>query len=813
MSKQHLKFADQYLAGCVLAGIVLICFGRSLGSYFLADDFSQISYAAGVLNGNLNGLLSIFTQNYLQCPVMKIYRPCLLLSLIFDYALWRTNAFGYFLTDILFMVGAAVMLYLLLRELTRPWENNRRSILFSLLSASLFASNPLHCESVSWVSGRDNVISAFFYLLSLWCFVRKGQDKNTKLLTVGIVSFWIAMLSKEMAIGLPIVLTGIAFFLPEVFNSGAVAASGFIQKAETYALRNRLYLAVKISMPIWLNTAVYLLVRFLVLGTLTGGYTGGAGSGLMSHLVERWTNVHTIRGIIYPLNLDVFGAVSGYRTMLSILYTAFATLILVRLFSGKWHARWLGLLVLWTLTTIAPLYQLWSLGDNLEGARFFFFLSIPLAIFVPLLILAPPDKSNISESASVATTNVEWHIIEALGAVAAIALVVLSTNIAYKNNIPWVHAGKQAKACLLAGQALAKSTVPGKTLVLLGIPKEGAGAHIIFNGPTFNSMMSKPFSGADYAETFITFDPLFFGADEYINAQRFKKVLSDPDVVGLFVWNDKTLTFDQLRRPSDDILGGAQAVAPITFEENHGLIASLIASGGITDNHHHQIMINDCGLLVAPSKLDPYKYDFIEFALKASLPKEPISVFWKETRSNSLDWCDSNHPVQKTCSDATSGGHVRIRLSDHWRWFTQENITRLRLEFLPGQSIEVKDMRLLSARGLVPAIAIANAQASNIGVYSIGKDGVLLDFDANAVEGCVAVKIEVSKPNYFFEGLPEEENKEAIMTTVIQPVRRGRLNITSNVFPSPGYYELRALCLDKKGKPIGERSDAITISI
>ena len=167
------KFTNYFLPVFVLAGIIFLCFHRTLGSYFIADDFGQVAYASDICKGNWNALLANFTGNDMQNPVMKIYRPCLLLSFVFDYMFWHSNAIGYFLTNILAMIASALMLYCLLRELTRLWSNNR-SIFFSFLSAALFASHPLHCESISFVSGRDNVFSAFFYLLSFWCLLEKA---------------------------------------------------------------------------------------------------------------------------------------------------------------------------------------------------------------------------------------------------------------------------------------------------------------------------------------------------------------------------------------------------------------------------------------------------------------------------------------------------------------------------------------------------------------------------------------------------------------------------------------------------------------
>jgi uncharacterized membrane protein len=778
------------LSVLILPVIVFICFSRSLSSYFVADDFSQVSYVWSIFQGNWGALLSNFTGNYLQIPVMKIYRPCLLLSLMFDYAIWHTNAFGYFLTNILLMAASAVMFYFLLREMTKSWEK-KRSLLFSLLSAALFASNPLHCESVSFVSGRDNLISALFYLLSLWCFIRSSASK--KLLALGVVSFWIALLSKETAIGLPAVLAGIGFIFPEVFKSDK---STTIEQTA----RARLRFALSVSCPLWLSAAVYFGIRFLALGTLTGGYTGGIGAGLMRHAIERWTNLDTICRIAYPLNVEVFGAHSAYNSILFGLYSVLATLVLLRFLGREVPLRWLGFWIFWTLTTAAPLYQMWSLSENLAGARVFFFLSLPLAMLIPLLLLAPAEDVRRDEG------NLARN--ELLGIAALLALVVVCTSVTYQNNLPWVHAGKETRACLWEGERLALSLPPGKKYALLGLPMENSGAHAIYNGPTFNVMMSKPFCKTDYADRFILFHPLFFGPGQLISAQRLKRVLSDSDVVGLFVWNEKMLTFDRLALPSREAIVGIKSAAPVGIENASALIAT---SAPIPINKSERFVgLEGSNLLSAPSYFDPYRYDFLELALKGALPKEPVFVLWKGKRD---EWFDFKDPAHAVSTDATKGAKLRVRLSDHWRWFTQGDVSQLRLEYLPGQSIKLSNVRLVSDHGLVPNVVVANAQASNLGVYTGGSEGISLEVDGSAIPGCKALRVEISKPNYFFEGLSEDESKDAVMTTLTQPSRNGRIKVDSKVFTSPGYYELRVGCVDDKGAEIGEKSDPVTISI
>ncbi|PWT99351.1 MAG: hypothetical protein C5B53_05500 [Candidatus Melainabacteria bacterium] len=781
-----LKLADYLLPVIIITAVVFGCFYKSLGSYFVADDFGQVAYAQAIVQGNWRALLSNFTGTYMQCAVMKIYRPCLLLSFILDYLIWNTNSFGYFLTDIVALISAAVMLYLLLRELTRPWSS-LQSRLVSLLSAALFASSPLHCESISFVSGRDNVISAFFYLLSLWCLIRHGRRKRIFLFATGVASFWLALFSKEMAIGLPLVLSGIGFLFPEIISADI---------RDRFSFNQRFLAAAKLSVPIWISTALYLVLRYLTLGTFFGGYTGSIGAALVSQMMQKWTDLDTLVRIACPLNLELFGTVSNYRTLLSSSYVVLATLVVVRFISRGVPLKWIGFLLLWTFTTMAPLYQLWSLGFNLEGARFFFFLTMPLAIVAPVLILAPGN--HLREGSNLAPA------LEATGILALIALVILSARITYINNIAWTNAGKQSKACLQESQKLARSTPSNKKLVVLGIPKEQAGAHVIYNGATFNTMMSKPFSDNNYFYKFINFDPIFYGGSELINTQRFKQVLSRQDTAGLFVWNEQTMKFARLVNPYDKDAGIALPSNTVDYNPIHGAVSRITQNSGLTDNYGHKLLGNDDQLWSAPLSLDPYKYDFVELDCKASYPKTIVSVLWKgENRSN---WYDSKHPAR----GSASGRVIRVRLSDHWRWFTEGNIKQMQLSPLPDPTLNLAGIRLISANALMPSITVVRAVPNNLGVYPIAQNGLSINFDASMVKDCQALRVEISKPNFFYEGLSEQEGKDATMTTIIQRGAKGQTTIPGQVFASPGYYELRACCLNDKGASTGDYSDPIT---
>jgi hypothetical protein len=777
---------------------VFACFGRTLSSYFIADDFAQVAYVAKIFHGDMNCLISNFTGNYMQIPVMKIYRPCLLLSLLFDFALWRTNAFGYFLTNVLFLIAASQMFYLLLRELTRSWTA-RRSIVFALLATALFASNPLHCESVSFISGRDSILSAFFYLLSLWCFIRKGTDQSWKLSTVGVFSFLLAVLSKEMAIGLPVVLSGICLFLPETLDHhlrflGAKAAP-----------KERFRLAAAVTTPLWLATVIYLAIRYAALGTFTGGYTGGIGADLMANCLNRWTSLDTIYAIAFPFNYDVFGIATVYRMFLSLSYGFIAATIMLKLLLRRARWQWFAFLFLWTLTTIAPLYQLWGLGQNLQGSRFFFFFSMPLSVLLPLSLLSPSLGAAVTAYPLAKSTET----IEKIGAVSIAVLVLFSCIVTFKNNIPWAHAGKQTRACLLAGQRLAKSIAAGKKVALLGIPKEVGGAHVIYNGSTFAAMMAPPFSKVDYQDKFLTFDPLFFGSPQYVNAERLRQALGDPSTVGLYVWNEQALRFDLLPNTAATALGSPSAGDGLKLlDSNAKELPTPIRS-------YRAVPPDSLDMLFAPLCLNPFQYDFIEIEFKRGSPlsQKTISLFWKGVAAPGGVWANAAGPVYNLLTAQSKITKVRLRLSDRWEWFAGGAISAIGCNIQPWDNVEIANARLVCASKLVPRLTIKNGYPDNLGVYSFGASGLLLAFDGTAVKGCSFIEISISKPDYFFEGLSAVESTAAVAQVFLQAKPSGCATLSPKIFAKSGYYQIRARCLDAKGLQVGEYSDPASIRI
>jgi hypothetical protein len=126
---------------------------------------------------------------------------------------------GHHLTNLLLHMANSLLLFTLLHRLTGGlWR--------SALVAALFAWHPLHVESVAWASERKDVLSAFFWLLTILCYAQAVKSMETSPATRvprvtchASLFYWLALfffacglMSKPMVVTLPFVLLLLDFW-------------------------------------------------------------------------------------------------------------------------------------------------------------------------------------------------------------------------------------------------------------------------------------------------------------------------------------------------------------------------------------------------------------------------------------------------------------------------------------------------------------------------------------------------------------------------------------------------------------------------
>ncbi len=159
------------------------------------DDDIYVTANNHIQSGiTLDGIRWAFGTTYAE-----FWHPLTWLSLMFDYQLYGLNPGGYHLTNLILHIFSTLLLFWLFHRMTGAvWK--------SAFVAAFFALHPLHVESVAWISERKDVLSAFFWMLTLCLYVYYTEKPVIKRYLLVVVSFVCALMSKPMVVTLPVIM-------------------------------------------------------------------------------------------------------------------------------------------------------------------------------------------------------------------------------------------------------------------------------------------------------------------------------------------------------------------------------------------------------------------------------------------------------------------------------------------------------------------------------------------------------------------------------------------------------------------------------
>jgi len=175
---------------------VLAVFGQTAHFEFVNYDDNQNVYENPVVEKGLSAHAIAWAFTHSQ---VANWVPLTTLSHIVDCQFFGTDAGGHHLVNVLWHAANAVLLFLVLQQMTGClWR--------SAFVAALFAIHPLRAESVAWVSERKNVLSGFFFLLTIGTYIRYVRRPTRALYLVMILMFALGLMAKSMVATLPFVL-------------------------------------------------------------------------------------------------------------------------------------------------------------------------------------------------------------------------------------------------------------------------------------------------------------------------------------------------------------------------------------------------------------------------------------------------------------------------------------------------------------------------------------------------------------------------------------------------------------------------------
>ncbi len=189
------------LACLLLAVITLITFWNVQSFDFVFDD--------GLYIGNNRHLSNGLTTESLRWAFKATeggnWHPLTWLSLLGDSSLYGSNAGGYHWTNLLFHIANTLLLFLVLNRMTGAFYS-------SAFVAALFAVHPLHVESVAWIAERKDVLSTFFWMLTLWFYSRYAERPAAFEYCLVLCFFILGLLSKPMLVTVPLQLLALDYW-------------------------------------------------------------------------------------------------------------------------------------------------------------------------------------------------------------------------------------------------------------------------------------------------------------------------------------------------------------------------------------------------------------------------------------------------------------------------------------------------------------------------------------------------------------------------------------------------------------------------
>lgn len=209
----------------MIAGFFLVTFavyGLSLGNHFVAWDDNYLI----VSNPIIKGFSWENTKNAFTSFDPELYDPLIFLVYQFNYMIGGIDPFMFHFTNLLLHTLNAMGVCLLLTLLTkRGW--------IGVVGGLMFAVHPLNTEAVSWASALKDVLSTFFFLLSILAYIQYRKNDNRRWFFYGacIALFLLGLLSKVMILTLPIVL-----LLLDSLESRRWNLRMFLEKAPLFAL-------------------------------------------------------------------------------------------------------------------------------------------------------------------------------------------------------------------------------------------------------------------------------------------------------------------------------------------------------------------------------------------------------------------------------------------------------------------------------------------------------------------------------------------------------------------------------------------------
>jgi Flp pilus assembly protein TadD len=291
------------------------------------------------------------------------WHPLTWIAHMADVQLFGVTPGSHHVMNVVLHIANTILLFVVLFEMTGALGR-------SAFVAGLFASHPLHVESVAWISERKDVLSTLFWMLTLWAYARFVREPRPGRYVVMATVFALGLMAKPMLVTLPVVL-----LLLDVWPLRRVRLESGQTQVWFQLVREKLPLLV-----LAIASSIVTIIVQQKSGAVAGLETVPFGLRLANAALS---SVSYLGKMLWPAGLTPF-----YRYLLSIsvwwIVAAVACLIGITVMVVRMGRQHPYLLVgwLWYLVTLAPVIGLIQVGGQRMADRYTYIPLIGIFIIV-----------------------------------------------------------------------------------------------------------------------------------------------------------------------------------------------------------------------------------------------------------------------------------------------------------------------------------------------------------------------------------------------------------------------------------------------
>jgi hypothetical protein len=372
--KSSFSMRRDLLVSVFLVTSILAVYWQVTDNGFVYDDESYITKNSHVQSGlTCENITWSFTSTS-----ASNWHPLTWLSHLLDYQLYGMNSGMHHLTNLIFHILNTLLLFLVFKRMTGDlWRSS--------FVAALFALHPLHVESVAWVAERKDVLSSFFWMLTMWGYVLYAERPGINRYMLALLFFILGLMAKPMLVTLPFVLLLLDYWPLNRFRSAKSNSSNKMKQKP-----NVLHLVLE-KIPFIVFASASCVVTFIV--QKSGGAVGSldaypfkvrAANALVSYV--SYTGKMLWPSCLAPIYLHS-RIVQGWKIVGASILLISISLLVIR---AKRQHPYFVVGWLWYIGTLVPVIGLVQVGLQCMADRYTYIpltgMFIIIAWGIPILV-------------------------------------------------------------------------------------------------------------------------------------------------------------------------------------------------------------------------------------------------------------------------------------------------------------------------------------------------------------------------------------------------------------------------------------------